>query len=153
MTESKEVMKGYLYVPASEAAPMLVYARSLHTVAMAIAVAADSLRAPERAEAVRKAAAGKAPGLYHARVVLDPGGPAVPRPGGIRVRFKVTCARRVKAGPAEEVAVLTARVKARRKPGKRQDPRRMRSAREARALVDGLRGHVMPLTWRAEVAL
>lgn len=146
-----ETMRGYLYVPQGEAPPMLVYARVLTGVALGIVVEGDTARMPERARAVTQAVHGKPVGLYHARVALDTAAPALATTG--RVRFKVSCGRRVKAGPAEEVAVLTARVKTRRQPGKRQDPKRLRSAREARALVDALRTHVLPLTRRAAPAV
>lgn len=141
-----EQMRGYLYVPAVGAA-MLVYARNLTSVALTIALTSDDPDHPERGRAVHKAVVGKPAGLYRARVVLDRLAPPVPRAPSKRARFRVTCGRRVSSGPATEIAALTARVKALKAPGKaRAAAKRLRTVREARALVDALRVHVLHLT-------
>jgi hypothetical protein len=137
-----EKMKGFLYVPPN-GAPVLAYARTLVTLALPVGVRADDPRQPERASAVKKAAEGApGPGLFHARVVLDSTAPARPAKPGGRVRFKVSRGRRAH-GVQDEITSMTTRAK---REGKRLTQREVKASREARALADALRAHVLPAT-------
>lgn len=142
-TLGMEKHKGYVFVPAG-GPPVAVYARVLTALAVPVTVTAD-----ERQEAVEAAVRNKAPGLYRALVVVDPGGPVLPAPTGRRARWKVRVGRAVRGGASAEIEALTKREATERKgkPG----AAKMRRVREARALVDLLRTHVLPRTMTGTV--
>lgn len=138
----RERMNGYIHLAEGQP-PLLVYVRSLVAVAVTVAVGGEPAAGPpERRAALARAVGHKRPGLYRATVTLDPGAPAQPAPGTRRVRWAVTCGRRLPRGAGAEVLALTQRVQ-RRPAGAAPTRAALRRVREARAMVDGLRRYVL----------
>lgn len=124
-----ETLKGYLHIPAA-GTPVVAYAKGVATVAEAAAVRGDDRRQKDRAAAVKAAAEGAQPGLYHARVIVSRADHT----------WKVERARPV-ASLSDEIRRLDAQ--ARRKDGKVVTEREVKRSRHARALADALRANVL----------
>lgn len=143
-TNGKKTIRGYLYVPETGAEnAVALWVRSHATIAVARRVEAKDKRHPPTAAAVKKAAEGALPGLYRAKVRLDPNA------WKLEDRLVVTRGSKVKAGVLAEITRLSGEARAMRETRRRITPREVREARIARATTDALRGLLQPAPVRS----